>query len=207
MKSKHYINFGSMKCATSWIWSNIHRDFNYYGSKEPPLYIVDSTKSYVEYFEKYQSSLNFNPNLWMLDSNQLGMLSAYASHSSIIFRNPYEYANSLYNFWNCTLDSGVFLSTFKLYFDYQKIIHRLPWIGKIFYYDDIQNNPHGIIDELTDYLEIPRITVSNSRVNQTVYRNHLKFNELHCIMLNDFVSRFEDTVQKDLSHWKKNASN
>jgi hypothetical protein len=200
MRDKHYINYGTAKTATTWIFRNLR--FN--GGKEPDLSIVRPDR-YMNYFGQSDFTSNFNTNLWQLDSDQLAFLDSVSTHHSIIFRNPYYYANSLYNYWNSPLDSQQFINSFNLYFDYTKILKRLPKSILLLIYDDIQNNPQSVLNNITDYLEIPRVIGSTNYINKTVYSKTLLFNNETVKLLNDYISKFEDHINKDLSHWKTNV--
>jgi hypothetical protein len=207
MKQKHYVNFGTAKTATTWIWDSISQA----GSidsvvKEPQLRIVDNEFTYRQFFGEQNVSVNFNTNLWQLDSPQLQMLGSVSTHRSMIFRNPYDYANSLYNFWQSTITEAEFFHSFEKFFDYSSIVRRVPSIGLLLTYDEITSNPQASIDKVCDFIEIPRVKALSNRVNVTVYRKHLKISKRHSMMLNQYVSSFEDTIQQDLTHWKTYVS-
>jgi hypothetical protein len=195
----HYINYGTAKTASTWLFNTL----GFVGVKEPSLRLVENKDKYLDYFKK--QNVNFNPNLWQLDSSQLKFLSNMATHQTIIFRDPYTYADSLYNFWTRTPDLEDFVFMFRQYFDYAKILKRLSNKTMVIYYDDIKNNPQVVLDNLTKFLEIPNVTASTTYVNKTNYKQHLSFSRKDSIMLNEFIKNFEDSVQTDLSHWKKNV--
>ena len=203
--NKHFINFGTAKTASSWLYNNLMTSpaIDYQGIKEPGLHIARNLESYNKYFENSQFSLNFNVSSWRLDSNQINQISSRATHKSIIFRNPYTYANSLYNFWQLhNWDSDNFLDSFIQFFDYANIIKRLPADILILYYDDIKNSPQYTMNQITDYLEIDTIAISENYVNVTNYQKNLTFDPKYIMLLNNFIDTFQDSVKKNLSHWK-----
>ena len=165
----HYINYGSAKTAPTWLWETL----KFSGIKEPPTKLVEDKNKYLTFFKK--QTVNFNTNLWQLDSNQITFLNSVATHQSIIFRDPYSYANSLYNFWQSKSDPAGFIYNFKQYFDYSKILKRLPANIMVLYYDDIKSDPQLVLDSLTKYLDLPNVVDINRYINKTIYRQNLLF--------------------------------
>jgi hypothetical protein len=206
---KHYVNFGTAKTATTWLFENIIQStaIDYNKEKEPSLDLLNNTNDYVKYYARYNFALNFNTNTWKLDSNQIEELNKISTHNSIIFRNPYQYINSLYNFWNSTdLSSEIFLTSFTdRYLNYSGILKRLPKNIFILYYDDIVSDPQKILDSLSYFLEIPQIPVLNEKINVTTYKSNLRFTDKDIKHINKLIENFEDTCGKDCSHWKLNA--
>ena len=195
----HYINYGTAKTASTWLFSALKLQ----GTKEPPLELVESKDAYLNYFKK--QSVNFNPNLWQLDSGQIDFLNSVATHQSIIFRDPYTYADSLYNFWGAKSVAENFVVDFKQYFDYSEILKRLPKRTLVLYHHNIKDNPQTVLNKLTNFLELPPVVAPIGYINKTNYKHHLNFSKEDVIMLNDFIKKFEDYVQEDLGHWKKNV--
>jgi hypothetical protein len=205
---RHYVNLGTAKTATTWLFYTLmhSNEIDYAGDKEPDITMLTSFEKYNEYYKNYNIGLNFNPNCWMLDSNQLSYINSVATHQSIIFRNPYDFANSLYNFWNSqSLDSDIFLSSFAYYFDYAKILNRLNDNIMILYYDDIVNDPQGVVNQITNYIEIAPVTATPTKINITTYTKYLSFSDKNVKLFNNYIDQFQDCVQKDLLHWKMNV--
>jgi hypothetical protein len=197
MRFKHYINYGTAKTATSWLFKNLR--FN--SEKEPSIQIVHNGV-YQNYFAEQDFSVNFNTNLWQLDSYQLALLDSVATHRSVIFRDPYSYANSLYNFWKSDIDDSIFISTFLQYFDYVPIMKRLPANTMILLYDNIKKDPQAVLDKITNFLEIPSVQLQPMYINKTTYTKTLTFHDRDIIIINNFIDNFEDLIEQDLSHWK-----
>ena len=94
MKNKHIVNVGLPRCATTWVWHNIlhhlDSDLDIY-NKENPLLLNGNYSQYKDFYNQYTVSANFNPNLWHIDTDLIRYIDQYATHISIIFRNPYEF--------------------------------------------------------------------------------------------------------------------
>ena len=205
MSKKHYINFGTAKTATSWIYKNLILSdaIDYTKDKEPSLELLTNFSEYENYYNNVQFGLNFNTNLWKLDSNQLTYLNSVSTHRSVIFRNPYSYANSLYNFWKSyNLDSDTFVKSFMQHFDYCAILNRLPNDTLVLYYDQILEDSQAVLNQITNYLEISPVKKINYFVNTTTYQTHLIFSQNNVILINDLIDCFQNKTQKDLEHWK-----
>lgn len=205
MLKKHYINFGTAKTATTWIYNNLIQSsaIDYIKNKEPSLELLNDFSKYENYYNKFQFGLNFNTNLWKLDSNQIAYLNSVSTHRSVIFRNPYLYANSLYNFWKSyNLDSDTFIKSFVQHFDYCAILNRLPNDTLVLYYDQILEDSQAALNKITNYLEIPPVKKINHFVNITSYQTHLIFSQNNVILINDLIDCFQNKTKKDLEHWK-----
>lgn len=204
----HYINLGMAKNATTWLFDTLKqsKDIDYMGKKEPDLSLFNSADNYEDYYKHYQVGLNFNPNAWMLDSQQLSYLNQKATHQSIIFRNPYNFANSLYNFWNSQHVNGDdFIAAFSYNFDYTKILNRLSPNILILLYDNIVSQPQQVVNQLTDYLGISPVTAIPKKVNETQYSKELIFNNKNIKILNDNIERFQNYINVNVSHWIRNV--
>jgi len=202
---KHYINYGTAKTATTWLHHQLLSSgyIDYNREKEPKLKLLTNQNNYEEYFKDFKFSTNFNPNIWMLDSSQLKFLDPIATHKTIIFRNPYTYANSLYNFWNSSqVESSTFIKSFQIHFDYAKILNRLPSDIIVLYYDDIVSSPQDVLDTITNYIGIPKIKASTIKKNITSYTKNLSFDTESKKLINDLIEQFEDKQQINLNHWK-----
>ena len=206
----HYVNLGMARNATTWLFHTLMQseDIDYTGKKEPDISLFNSIDAYEDYYKHYQVGLNFKPNAWMLDSQQLSYLNQKATHQSIIFRNPYDFANSLYNFWNSQqVNNDDFITAFSYYFNYTKILNRLSPNILILLYDNIVNQPQQVVNQLTDYLEISPVTAISNKINKTRYSKELIFNNKNIKILNDEIERFQDYINVNLSHWITNVQN
>ena len=210
MKKIHYINYGTAKTATSWIWHSLiaSTEIDYKLIKEPKLSLCDDFSEYKKFFSSYNISLNFQPNLWKLDLWQLMQLSNLATHTSIIFRNPYSYANSLYNFWKSfglIANSKNFVNDFKIYFDYLNILQRLPKNILVLYFDDIQVDQQKTLDTITSFIDIHHVKAIGHSLNKTFYNENLNFSSDDITLINTYIDKFQDYTKKDVSHWKINV--
>lgn len=204
MKQLHYVNYGTSKTGTTWLWQNLQPLLNCSTDKEPPLTLNNNLDDYKTYYQSYSISANLNTNLWQLDSNKLAELKKLATHTTIIFRNPFDYANSLYNFWKVDSYSETFVDRFHVFFDYCKITERVK-ADKILLFDDLVDYPQLFLDSITDYLELDRTLARTSPVNMTVYKKDLCFSSKQIKMLNENIDKFQNYLKKDLQHWKLNV--
>jgi hypothetical protein len=202
---KHYINFGTAKTASTWVYDTLLTSFeiDYNKDKEPQLNLTTDRNKYLAYYDSINFAVNFNTNNWRLDSTQLDLLNSVSTHQSIILRNPYDYANSMYNFWKCNMSDDVFFDTFDIYFDYARILRRLTKSIKVLYYDDIVNDPCAVIDSLTEYLGINNVAPIPYKINVTHYTSQLIFNKNQISKFNIYIDKLQDTTEKDLTFWKK----
>ena len=200
----HYINYGTAKTGTTWLWKQLSPLLCDTIDKEPPIKLNNDLNDYKTYFKSCKISANLNPNLWQIDSNKLAELKTLATHTTIIFRNPFDYANSLYNFWKLDKNSETFVDSFRVYFDYCKISKRVD-VEKILLFDELIENPQSFLNSITDYIGVDRMVANPAPVNVTAYKKNLCFSEKQIKMLNENIDKFQDYLKKDLQHWKSNV--
>lgn len=200
----HYVNIGLPKTGTTWLYKNLKRstEIDYNKAKEPPVSLLADQNQYCSYFSGYTNSVNFQTNLWKIDYDQMTFLKTYASHISIILRNPYTYANSMYNFHNSKNEHSEYINSIKQYLDYTEILKR--WQTeklKVFFYDDICNNPQDFMDKITSYIGIDPIKVHKEHVNVTRYYDSLIFDNNTKDVLNYYIIKLENFLDLDLKNW------
>lgn len=218
MPNIHYINFGTAKTGTTWLYRQLLKNQDIASSmrdkdKEPPMELVSDQKAYVDYFNNTPFSVNFQPNLWMLDSYQLNWLETVQTHCSIIFRNPFDIIDSYYNFWvsrsrmnpNAIKTGDDFVESFGEYFQYSKILKRLPKNVHVMIYDNIKNNPVEAIDSLFKYLEIPRLPITLETINATNKTKSLTFSDNAVKVLNCHIVEFQECISTNVLGWMKNV--
>jgi hypothetical protein len=225
MKRIHYVNFGLAKTGTTWLF---HALTSYPGVDYPCDLTLKENRyleqvgypldGYVNQYKSYDISLSFSPNLCMLDSEQFYDLDRYTTHYSIILRNPYEIANSLYNYQyspnQAPNNNSTFVQDlFKIhYFDSAKIIKRIKSkIAKpilILYNDQIVENPTAVIEQVVTHLELEYNNeyfdnFTNEKINASRYWGNLTFSKSEIAYMNEGIDRTAEYLNKDLSHWKK----
>lgn len=215
MKKIHYVNLGMPKNGTTSIFFALmsHPLVDFKGIKENYSLLIDgvSIQEYRDYYKDYNISLNFCPMMWAADSLIVNEISSVATHFSIIFRNPYDYVESLYNYsiHNESYESfvDILLETNQL--DYAGIlsrweltIHSKPFI--ILYYDDLVDNETLVINQIVEFIGLPKnsSTVVPLNVNR---RKNSKFipTENQILRINSLIEKFEINTNKNFSHWKK----
>jgi hypothetical protein len=161
MKNKHIVNVGLPRCATTWVWHNIlhhlDSDLDIY-NKENPLLLNGSYSQYKDFYNQYTVSANFNPNLWHIDTDLIRYIDQYATHISIIFRNPYEFIER-YCDWIKVPDpeQDVNFIIESKFVDYYEISAR--WKNNttkkfnIFYFEDIVSDPKLFLLNYFDFCE------------------------------------------------------
>ncbi len=206
MKKSHYINIGTARSGTTWLFENLIRSkqIDYNKDKEPGLKILDCQQDYIEYYKNFNFSLNFNPAFWAIDSNQISFIKKHSTHCSTILRNPYEVINSLY----CVLNPNLLYSEYAFAVSntigYADIIKR--WCNhdnfKIFYYDELVNDTQNYLNTVTNFLNIENLKPL-SKINATNNKKLFEFGEEQKQMVNYEIKKLEDFLQKDFSSWIK----
>ena len=198
------------KSATTWVYRQLiaNPEVDYSGVKEPHFDVLYNFDSYKDYNNQFEFSLNMNVELWSIDSDLLSTLSTYATHSSIIFRNPYEFVNSAVNYFepNCSNDDYINFVIEAAYLEYARNIQRLktyfPTL-QVFVQDQIANDPQGTMDRLTDYLSICSAPVDTTKVNVTEYVGNVMFTKDNILTINKSIDEFVDYSGIDVKHWKR----
>jgi hypothetical protein len=206
MLENHYINIGMPKCGTTWLFDSLIQStqIDYTGNKEPPLSYFDTESSYKSYFNKYNYSLNFNPSLWALDRSQIRFIKKYATHCSIILRNPYELVVSLYNFLKSSDEFDLYIIAIQHHLKYSDIVSR--WQNhenfKIFFYSNLKLNQQEYLNSVTEYLGLLPISAL-APIGVTVYNTPVVFSKWAIQLINDEIFKLEDLIQEDLSSWRR----
>ena len=82
------VYLGMPKCASSWIWENIKKDFPYDGVKEP--------HALVELGIPDNSIVDFSTNNWSMDSSTVRLIDKQVNKYIYVVRDPMEIANSYF---------------------------------------------------------------------------------------------------------------
>jgi hypothetical protein len=200
----HYVNLGTAKTGTTWLYNNLIKSdqIDYQGEKEPAVSLLSNVDTYKLYFSAYSFSLNFNPNLWSLDYDQIEFIKKYASYITIILRNPYSYANSMYNFHASTNEDAEYFQSITQSLDYVGILKR--WQSeklKVLFYDDLEYNPQEFVNGITKYVGLNEVLVDTAPSNVTAYKRNINLDSKSKHQLEYNIKNLEDFINKDLGHW------
>jgi len=213
MKKLHLLNIGFPKTGTTWLFRQIEKQ-SWFDQEDIPkeVNIIEKDQSFNQYVSKYSQynySANFNPNLFKLGRNHIGLVNTIKSSLvSIILRNPYEQLVSYYYFSKLGATGGNqrpyennkdlvqwtedFLQTDALS-NYCKIIDR--WISsfpntQIFLYDDLQENPVKFFERYRTRMDLPRC----SNIDPTpIFVGKYKISPDD---VQSFRSKFKDKIHK-----------
>lgn len=198
------------KSATTWVYRQLvlNPAVDYSGVKEPDFDVLYDFDSYKDYNNQFEFSLNMNVELWSIDSDLLSTLSTYATHSSIIFRNPYEFVNSAVNYFkpNCSNDDYINFVIESSYLEYVGNVKRLKTYFpnmQVLVQDQITNDPQGTMDRLTDYLGICSAPVDTTKANVTKYTDDVLFTKDNILTINKSIDEFVDYSGIDVEYWKR----
>lgn len=207
MKLKHYANIGTAKSGSTWLFENLLKSnaIDYNKEKEIKYNIFLNEKNYTEYFKKFNFSLNFQVASWGIDLRQISFIKRHSTHCSIILRNPYQFLDSFYNFIKVTeTDGDSFVESIADHIRYADMLKR--WHDhdnfKIFYYDHMCSNSQNYLNSVTDYLNIDRL-IALGAINKTSYIKNINLNHFSINQIEQEITKLEDFLQKDFSHWRK----
>ena len=218
MKQQHILNIGFPRCATTWLWNILidHPMINFpWDQKENSLIFDALCNDYENFYNQYDISANFNPNLWMIDQELIKYLGQHATHVSIILRNPYNFIERYYDFVGRSMKPNEFID-FLIgcnYVDYSKIVNR--WVTnissstkfKIFYFDVIEANPKIFLSKYFEFINLDAIMTNDvdQIYNETIHqsRTSLNFTSKQREIINQQIVDFSKTVNTDFSHWIK----
>jgi hypothetical protein len=141
-------------------------------------------------------------------------------------RNPYDRISSVYTFTNGKIDivRTDYASTLERF----KTQITKPF--KLFFFDDLIADTPGFVNSVHDYLELPYTVVDFDQIQKlessAVYLDlskimnyvnptdicvrtdetpcvHRTFTDKDIITINHMITRFEDYIGRDFSHWKR----
>jgi len=219
MKKVHYRNIGFPKTGTNWLWVQLMRhpqvdcklESNY---KE---YRGNSYESYKKIYEKYDVSVNLDTHAFarVFPAGHYIMpdrLHEHTTHVSMVLRSPYEVMNSMYNLErnrnaNYKVDPKEYIEQYyTTYADMNQIFEywsqcKLP--VKYLFYDDLVADPKEYFYNICDYLGLNRYYKDIGIKFKTDINNPLVFDNEDIIKyINEGISVIEQTLNRDLSHWK-----
>jgi hypothetical protein len=213
MIEKHIVNIGQARAGTSWLWKCAN--FNpAYGKENNILRESLDFDQYIKYYNQYQVSANFQVSLWQVDREIIQFVQKHASHITFIVRNPFDFVERYFDFIYQEQDKKT-LTQYLVstgYVNYRDIVDR--WaIGakkfKIFFFEDLANNPKIFFKEYMAFCQLPIAKTDAFNYNTIVHANpkqekiKLEFTNDQIDFINHEIDQFQSIVDKDLTHWKK----
>lgn len=224
MKRIHFRNIGFPKTGTTWLWYQLisHPEVD---AKINLIFKESLGRNLEEYkkpYEKYNVSMNLHTHTFNIDFplNHYclpELVSEYTTHVTFRFRNPYELLNSYYNYIKNTNPNATFTAkdyltvdsgSVKMFCDVKKIFdnwNKCKANFKYMFYDDLVNDPKKHMYEICEFLGINKFYDPKIKVKfKTDIKEQLIFDDKKLIKyINDNICVIEDTLKRDLSHWKK----
>ena len=158
--------------------------------------------------------------LWNSDSS-IQTADSVTTKFFACVRNPYDWVSSAYTFSNGSID-------IQDKTDYAKTLTRFRSLTtrpfKLFFFDDLIANTPSFVNSIHDYLELPPTVIDLAQVRKlessAVYHDLSKainvsartaatpcvyrgFSDSEITAINHTITRFEDYVGRDFSHWKR----
>lgn len=217
MKHKHILNIGFPRCGSTWLWENLcqHPDLNSpLYEKENAILFSNNFTSYYDFYKNYNISANFNPNIWLIDTELIKYLNQFTTHISIILRNPYDFVERYYDFIGHSFNHQSEFIDFLInqpHLRYYDICSR--WVDNstakfsIFYFDDIVTNSGLFLSKYFEFCELDVILAKDfgkiRNQNSKELKTKLDFSKEQIKIINRQIDNFSTLSDRDLSHWKK----
>jgi hypothetical protein len=149
------VYLGMPKCASTWLWQKIKKNFDYDGVKEP--------HTLVEFGQRNNDIVDFSTNNWSMDSSTARRIDPSVSKYILIVRDPMELATSYYlqtRMQGESFDDFVYTLVKTKLICFGDIVQR--WYNlvskdKILIYDynkDIENNQQTFINDICRRLDL-----------------------------------------------------
>tara|TARA_R110000796_G_scaffold153086_1_gene269477 strand:- start:14 stop:586 length:573 start_codon:yes stop_codon:yes gene_type:complete len=187
------------KCASTWLWQKIKKNFEYDGVKEP--------HTLVEFGKKNNEIIDFSTNNWSMDSSTARIIDPTVSKYILIVRNPIELATSYYlqtRMQRESFDDFVLTLIKTKLICYGDIIQRwysLVGKDKILLYDynkDIKNNHEAFIKDICNKLGLNSYDDTlplEDKVFQTLNKPTFSFNNKSMQVIKDQMTKFNQITQ------------
>lgn len=193
------VYLGMPKCASSWLWQKIRKNFEYHGLKEP--------HTLVEFGEKNNNIIDFSTNNWSMDSSTARRIDPSVSKYILIVRDPIELATSYYlqtKLEGESFDNFVLTLVKTKLICYGDIIQR--WYNlvdkeKILIYNynkDIEDNHQVFIRDICKKLSLESYDDTlplQDKVFQTLNKPTLSCNKELMQIIKDQMSKFNQITQ------------
>ena len=174
-----------------------------------------------EEYRQFDYSLNMNPLAYLDSVASIQVADSVTDKFFACVRNPYDWMSSLYTFHNGGIPS-------KLTSDYTNSLTRFNSLitkpFKLFFFDDLMADTQGFVNSIHDYLELPYTVVDFDQIRKlessAVYHDLSKainvsartaetpcvyrvFTNSEIATTNHMITKFEDYIGQDFSHWKR----
>lgn len=225
MIEKHIINIGLPKCGTSWLWHWLEKhpatNRHFPNVKENNIIFNHGWQGhYKDYYKDYKISANFHACQWHLDRELINFLNSCSTHATFIVSNPYTFINRWYNWLKLKglyVASGHEFVDFCIackcinYFDiYQRWESIFGDKFKVFFFEDIQNNPTQFLDEYFRFCGLGCFDVSgcDTKVNENILDEKVQvvFSNPQKLSINNQIKKFQSITNRDLSTWIQTTS-
>ena len=193
------VYLGMPKCASTWLWQKIKKNFEYDGVKEP--------HTLVEFGKKNNGIIDFSTNNWSMDSSTARIIDPTVSKYILIVRDPIELATSYYlqtRMQGESFDDFVLTLIKTKLICYGDIIQRwysLVGKDKILLYDynkDIKNNHEAFIKDICNKLGLNSYDDTlplEDKVFQTLNKPTFSFNNKLMQVIKDQMTKFNQITQ------------
>tara|TARA_Y100001937_G_scaffold60140_1_gene82444 strand:- start:66 stop:656 length:591 start_codon:yes stop_codon:yes gene_type:complete len=193
------IYLGMPKCASTWLWHKIRKNFDYDGIKEP--------HTLVEFGKKHNDIVDFSTNNWSMDSSTALKIDPNVSKYVFIIRDPIELATSYYlqtKLEGESFDDFVFTLVKTKLICFGDVIER--WYNlvdkeKILIYDynkDIENKQQIFIKDICHQLNLDTYDDSlplSDKVFETLNKPTLSCNDDLMKVIKDQMDKFLHITQ------------
>lgn len=220
MKKVHYRNIGFPKTGTNWLWLQFmsHPSVDCKLDRNYKEYRGNSIESYRKIYEKHDVSINLDTHAFARvfpEGHYIRpeRIHEHTTHVTMILRNPYEVMNSMYNLEknrNPNYKVGIkeyVEQHYQTYADMNQIFEywkscKIP--VKYLFYDDLVNDPETYFYNICDYLGLNRYYKDIGIKFKTEINNPLVFDNENIIKyINESIYVIEQTLDRDLSYWKR----
>ena len=192
------VYLGMPKCASTWLYNKIKKNFDYNGKKEP--------HTLVEYGTKNNNMIDFSTNNWSMDSSTALKIDNDVSKYIFIVRDPIELATSYYMQTKLKEESfndfvfSLVKTKFICFGDIIERWYKLVDKKKILIYDynkDIQGRHKAFISDVCKNLNLdsydqtmplqdkifethnkPQLTCTDKNLNEIIKTQFTKFKQI-----------------------------
>jgi hypothetical protein len=216
MIKKHIVNIGHPRTGTTWLWT--HSNFEPHKDKENSI-LLDTIDfdHYIKYYSQYDISANFQPGLWAVDREIIHFVQQHSTHITFIVDNPFRFVSRFLDYFYPDQDISILKEyvIFSGFLKYRDIVER--WSKnapkfKIFFFEDLEQNPQEFFKNYMEFCEIPVVSdpaISyNTKINARLRQNKLKldFTADQIEFINNEIDKFQSVVDRNLSHWKNDSN-
>jgi len=182
--------------------------------------LCNTFDDYQEY-QQFDYSINMNPLTFAYADENIQLADLVTNKFFSCVRNPYDWISSVYTYSNGSID--VQDKT-----DYAKTLTRFRSLTtkpfKLFFFDDLIADTQKFVNSIHDYLELPYTVAALDQIlrlessamyydpSKTIARSartaatpcvYRGFSDSEIVAINHTITKFEDYVGRDFSHWKR----